>query len=255
MSLNAERYYELTQDQARYLIANHYLSGTFADACRIVLRAFAVSEDPPKLFWSDLDDGAICAENWLLCHLCQLGLIVRTDTGYESTSDYVEDLLGFVDEPKGLTEVQLRALLAEREALGDIGEQLALTYECRRLLDAGYLVEAHCIRRISKHRVNAGYDIESFDGRSPTGKFDRFIEVKASQSKDVRFYWSENEMQVARRLGSRYWIYYFGGVDRMSGTTALEPILYQDPLRHIMGDAMLTKVSQGLFVNGKRLVE
>lgn len=251
MSFNPARYYELTPEQAWYLARHHYLGGTFAEDCRKVFRSFAVSDNPPKLVWSEVDDGAIDAEAWLLSHLCQLNLISRVDSGYESSPTSAVALLNFVDEPKGLTEERLRELLLEREALGDVGEQLAMAFERRRLIEAGHVVEAHCIRRISKLRVNAGYDLESFDGQAPSGSFDRFIEVKASRSNELRFYWTENEMKVAQQLGTRYWIYYFGGVNE-SGDTDLPPILFQDPMQCVMNNNELTKMAQGLFVQGKR---
>lgn len=251
MSFNAARFYELTPEQARYLARHHYLDGTFAEDCRRAFHSFAVSDDPPRLTWSELDDGAIDAEPWLLDHLCQLGLIARQDDGYESLPAFAGALLNFVDEPRGLTEERLKDLLLEREALGDVGEQLAMEFELRRLIDGGHVVEAHCIRRISRFRVNAGYDIESFDGSAQAGSFDRFIEVKASRSSDIRFYWTENEMKVAQHLGTKYWIYYFGGVNE-KGETALPPLLFQDPMRSVVNNEDLTKLAQGLFVQGKR---
>lgn len=252
MSFNPARYYELTADQSRLLARQHYLGGAYAEKCRTVLRAFSVSDDPPKLFWSEVDDGAIDGEPWVLSHLCQLGLLARIEAGYESSPMAAALLLDFVEEPKGITEDRLRELLLEREALGKIGEQLAMAFERRRLLDSGHLVEAQCVRLISKLRVNAGYDVESFDGSAPSGTFDRFIEVKASRSKDLRFYWTENEMKVAQQLGARYWIYYFGGVDEVTQETDLAPMLFQDPMQSIMSNDELTKLPQGLFVQGKR---
>ena len=92
------------------------------------------------------------------------------------------------------------------------------------MLGLGHAVEAHCVRRISNVRVNAGYDIESFDGPSPPVAYDRFIEVKGAKSDKLRFFWSDNEIKVAKKLGKRYWIYFQGSVDVKNGVARDEPI-------------------------------
>ncbi len=55
------------------------------------------------------------------------------------------------------------------------------------------------MRRISTLDAGAGFDIESFDGTSDDVSPNRFIEVKATTGDEIRFYWSSNEMNVAKR--------------------------------------------------------
>ena len=126
-----------------------------------------------------------------------------------------------------------------------------LQYERSRLTAAGLRSEALCVRQISQIRVHAGYDIESFDGRSPDLSFNRFIEVKGSGQSQVRFMWSPNEIKVAERLKERYWIYFVGGIERKGRRVTREPILIQNPLLHMQQSTLYASRPNGLIVEGK----
>ncbi len=249
LSLNPQNYAELTDEQIMVLRRRQYLDGSFSEQCKRVLKEFFWDEAQQRLVWSELDDAALEATPWLLDHLCQLRVLVRTGTGYETTVDATQTVLNFIEESKGLTEEKLRQMLLEKEAVGDVGEELALAFEQNRLKTTGRVVEARCVRRISRVRVNAGYDIESFT--AAVDVFDRFIEVKAARGLEIRFFWTENEMKVAEKLRDKYWIYFFGGIDATSRTCLTQPVLFQDPLHSIMNDANFSKSPQGLLVQGK----
>jgi hypothetical protein len=119
-----------------------------------------------------------------------------------------------------LTELQRR--LDQQAEVGRQGELVALSYEQRRMKKHFRLSE---IGRVSEQFVNAGYDIISFDGED-SFVFDRFIEVKTF-GEAMEFFWSENEVQVAQELGTRYWLYL---VDRRSMETAdFVPKMFQNP--------------------------
>ena len=251
LSLNPENYFELTEEQVKVLARKHYLGGTFAGQCREVLKKFSWSDESQRLVWSEFDDSGLGTSYWLVDHLCQLRVLVRTSTGFESAEDATQAVANFVEEPKGLTEEKLRQMILEKEAVGDIGEELVMVYERERLRVAHRVVEAHCVRRVSRIRVNAGYDIESFDDEASTGVFDRFIEVKAARGKDLRFFWTENEMKVAEQLRDRYWIYFLGGIDASGRTSSMRPLLFQDPMQSIMNNTEITRSAQGLLVQGK----
>lgn len=251
LSLNPENYIELTDEQVKVLARKQYFDGFFAKPCRRALKGFSWSEELQRLVWSELDDAALDTEPWLMDHLCQLQVLTRTATGYETAQAATQAVLNFIEEPKGMTEEKLRQMLLEKEAVGDIGEELAVVFERNRLMAAGRVVEAHCVRRISRVRVNAGYDVESFGEEMATGVFDRFIEVKAARGKDLRFFWTENEMNVAEQLRDRYWIYFIGGIDAASRTSSVQPLLFQDPLQSIMHNTDVSKTAQGLLVQGK----
>ena len=251
LSLNPERYIELTVEQRRLLARKQYLDGCFSAECRRALRCFSRDDEGQRLVWCELDDASLDVAPWLIAHLCQLRVLRRTPSGYETVPSAIHAVLSFLNGPSGLTEESLRQMLIEKQEVGDIGEELAAVYEQDRLRSMGKVVEAHCVRRISSVRVDAGYDIESFSGESTSDMFDRFIEVKAARGKDVRFFWSENEMKIAEKLRDRYWIYFIGSIDQSTRTSSVQPLLFQDPIRSIVCDSSFSKHSQGMLVHRK----
>jgi hypothetical protein len=248
--LNPDGFFELTRDQAQVIARRYYLGGEFRRECRGLLSAFSWSESRQRLCWSELEDRQHDGPEWVVEHLCQLDVLQRTPGGLETTRSMTAATRAFVDEPKGLTESRLRQLLREKEAVGDIGEVLVVAFERKRLSEAGASVQAHCVRRIGNIRLNAGFDVESFDGLGESLHFDRFIEVKAGRGKELRFFWSDNEMKVAESLGGQYWIYFLGGIDIDSRSSSVQPLLFQDPIRSLLQDARVSTAPQGLIVQG-----
>ena len=63
------------------------------------------------------------------------------------------------------------------------------------------------MRHVSRRDVGAGYDIESVTVLL-RGEYEaRYIEVKAVSSEDLNFFWSANEIEVAKELGTTYYLY------------------------------------------------
>jgi hypothetical protein len=250
LSLNPAKGFDLTDDQKRVLVRSHYLGGVHRRTCKDLFSSFAFSEMQEAIRWSAADSKAIVVDRWLIDHLCQLGALLEGEGWLQVHPEYTKAVAAFVDEEMGLTEEKLQEILKEKEEVGVLAEQLVLEYERQRLRNAGYVVEASCVRRVSRLRVNAGFDIESFNGKSPDLVFDRFIEVKGAKGRDVRFFWSANEIKVAANLRDRYWIYFQGGVNLKLGMAKDQPVCFEDPHFGILGDGRLTTTSQGLLVEG-----
>ena len=106
----------------------------------------------------------------------------------------------------------LDSILAEQNAVGDLGETLSLNYEKTRLSGLGLDAESNSVVRISLTDVAAGYDIKSFEGSSFGLKHDMFVEVKARKKYLRSFIMSTNEIRVAKRLGSKYVIHFWAGL-------------------------------------------
>lgn len=249
IELNPEELFNLSGSQKSYLLRKCYLDGPIRSNLRKCLESFI--EFKETLIWDELDGIPMGEYHWVADHMRQLGVFNRTESGYEVNANYVETIAEFINEPRGWTENQYLEWLKEKKELGDLAEQLVLTFERERLLNKGLLPESKCVRMIAKLRVNAGYDLESFNGKAKNMKFDRFIEVKGSKSQDVRFFWTPNEIAVAKELGEKYWIYYQGGVDVKNQTTKFEPILFQNPAVNLEKDMRLKTSPNGLIVEGK----
>jgi len=97
---------------------------------------------------------------------------------------------------------QLQKKLDANTIAGEKAEQFVLEFEKRRIKNDLLTKE---IRIISVIDVLAGYDIVSFS--TDTSAFhDRFIEVKAITA-DNSFFWSRNELEVAKLKGQEYCLY------------------------------------------------
>jgi hypothetical protein len=121
----------------------------------------------------------------------------------------------------------LKAAQRAREAAGSVAEEWALGWERTRL--AGHLF-LNSVRSISEENAAAGFDILSFDGLRALSH-DRFIEVKG-YADEFSFFWSQEEMEAARRFRMRYWLYL---VDRRRiSSPTYSPELIQDPVGYFL---------------------
>jgi hypothetical protein len=55
-------------------------------------------------------------------------------------------------------------------------------------------------------------------------------------------------MRIAQKLGERYWIYFFGGVNQATKSTKVHPLLFQNPMVTLMHNNEISKQTNGLFV-------
>jgi len=106
-----------------------------------------------------------------------------------------------------VTQQHLEEIIQIEKEVGERAEQLTLSYEKGRLNERNYQDMAMSIQQISKIDVAAGYDIESFNGKGSTLTPDRMIEVKGTSGTTPYFYWSENEIETAKSLKEKYWVY------------------------------------------------
>ena len=132
-------------------------------------------------------------------------------------------------QKKKLSLEQLKRKLEKNAIVGELAEQFVLDFERKRLPDD----MRNKIRIISDIDVTAGYDIVSYETSSST-EIDRFREVKAV-NQEMKFYWSENEYEVAKLKGIRYYIYL---VDLANiNKENYEPMIICNPANSIMKSA------------------
>jgi hypothetical protein len=137
----------------------------------------------------------------------------------------------------GLTYQDFKKIQALKQEYGEQAELFVTEFEKRRLRKHP-LVEK--IKKISHLKVDAGYDIVSFNSIEST-EFDRFIEVK-SFAKKSEFYFSKNELKTAETKRGKYYLYL---VDRIkAGQDDYEPIIIQDPYLSVFQDEKWIKESQ-----------
>jgi hypothetical protein len=103
---------------------------------------------------------------------------------------------------RSLSPEELKRIQEARSDQGAKAEEFVLVLERNRLTPHPQL---EMIRRVSLDDTAAGFDIESFEGQRSFFP-DRFIEVKSFSGKE-HFFWSQGEIEVARELGERYFLY------------------------------------------------
>ncbi len=229
LAQNAVKAYELRPSQQPLLLRKCYLDGPFRSETKALVKKFEAHPVTGRLGWSSIDSEPLGDVEWIAHHLVQLDVLQRSQHMLEAVAAYSDLLASFQDEGGDFTEAQFRKVLKDKRETGEIAESFVLKWEQKRLQRNGHRTQAACVNRISKRRVNAGYDIESFDGPSKLLAHDRFIEVKGSGQPTVRFVWTPNEMQKAATLGARYWIYFVGGIQRKKRIAPREPVMLRDP--------------------------
>lgn len=126
----------------------------------------------------------------------------------------------------GISYEMLQNRLAIQTRLGDEAEFYVLRLEQSKFADHPLHDR---IKIISKIDVAAGYDIVSLKD-SESKSVDNFIEVK-SFSRNHRFYWSQNEISVAKIKGDDYCLCL---VDRSRiSETEYKPTIIQNPYKTI----------------------
>lgn len=115
-----------------------------------------------------------------------------------------KSVFNFFNQNRLLSPKALANKLNSLETLGKAAELEVVSYEHDRLKK--FLGNIPEIKHVSLFQVNAGYDIHSFTVES-SGIIDRFIEVKAVPINNKKFFWSRNEIETAKYLGKRYYLY------------------------------------------------
>jgi len=181
-------------------------------------------------------------------------VLLETDGVLTVAPEYVASVVQLLADRHGTTEEHLRKTLQANRKLSAQAEEAVVEYERNRLRALNRVAEASLVRRIAQLDVAAGYDVESFDGDKPLFDYDRFIEVKASQGTELRFFWTANERRVAEKLGNRYWIYFVGNF-RNNADDRIAPIMIQDPATRLWKISQLrVEVSTHLVTQSKDLI-
>lgn len=131
--------------------------------------------------------------------LIMVGVLEKGQQGEIGISNKYEEAFATIirHRKKKLTLEELLKQQEDQSKRGLEAEEFALRLEKERIPE-----KAAKIRRISDYDVAAGYDIVSFK-TVQSGGYDRFLEVK-SYLGEPHFFWSENELEVARIKGDRY---------------------------------------------------
>lgn len=229
---NQNSTYEITVDQKVYFAKKILFDGPLKSRLRDFFLNFSPDYTNVTFIYQSLDQPLPTRYNAIIHLLKVLGVIEEVDGLIRVKPEFLENVVHIREETNGLTQDELNQILISNQKYGEQAEEAILLYERKRLLNLKRESEAERVRKISHLDVSAGYDICSFNGYEPSLNYDRFIEVKASKQKELKFYWTNNERVTAEKLGDKYWIYFVGAIEQQT-IDDIEPIMIQNPAKRI----------------------
>ncbi len=137
---------------------------------------------------------------------------------------------------------ELRKQQEQQQINGELAERFVLQYEQLRLDDKDG------IQWIAPYDSGAGYDILSFQEDSSLEN-DRFIEVKSYTGTNPYFYWTKNEVSVAKRHQNKYCIYLVNRAEL--DNPSYEPNIIPDPVNNILNNEKWEKEIDKYYITGK----
>jgi hypothetical protein len=148
-----------------------------------------------------------------------------------------------INRKKLVTPKDLQENLRFQEELGQVGEEIAISFEIQRLKDQGFPNPYKYIDQVSKMNSAAGYDIYS-----STDAETRYIEVKSSLNNKLGFFITENEVHTLETLGNEGYIYMVHITDVTKRKGAVFQIL-PDPIKKLREKGKLKPIAYRAEVN------
>ncbi len=228
LNANRERYFEINEAQKQLITERIIFLGAWSHHARELFNSFSLNHVTETYELSIIDTPLSKNQDASIHFFKYLGILQEKKFVIQVDKKYSELVYRLTADGKAISEQQLEKILMENRRLGAKAENAVVEFEKERLRKLGRLAQAELVKRISTINIAAGYDIESFDGTTDEIFPNRFIEVKATSGDLLRFYWSINEMNVAKKKKNLYWIYMMTGFreDRPRDTI---PILIQNP--------------------------
>jgi len=121
---------------------------------------------------------------------------------------------------------EFKKSIEKQQIYGEEAEKFVMDFERKRLGDKQ-------IDWVAQYIVNEGYDIASYNEKDDK-EYNRFIEVKSYDGNKPYFFWSRNEVNVAKRKLEHYWIYLVNRTEM--NNEDYEPIMEQNPIENILND-------------------
>ena len=117
--------------------------------------------------------------------------------------EYLSLLVSARNNANNTSPVLLEKNVKAKNEIGHAAEELIVEYERERVGPT----HADKVDHVSMRNTAAGYDIQSISIETDGQVTPRFIEVKAVSPKTFKFYWSKNEVAIARILSNWYYLY------------------------------------------------
>ena len=137
--------------------------------------------------------------------LMEMGIVWHDEKigRYVLSRDYMSLCVGARGRGRQVLPDLLAKSTAARDELGLSAEIAVIEFEKERL---GPKL-ANEVDHVALRNAAAGYDIRSITVADDRRMMPRYIEVKAVSPASMRFYWTQNEMNVAQVLEESYYLY------------------------------------------------
>lgn len=222
----------LSRDAKDFLVRSVFLctdSGPLC--CGEFVSAFSVDLQRQTFSLARPADSSCLHDYWVKC-LSAIGLLIVETSKILIVDRYLDSVNQLLRELRSESPATLPDVGNKRIQVGDLAEDLAVTYEKERLERNGYPELTPLVGRVSAVDNSAGYDIRSFRGAGPLPEKEIYIEVKGTALQVVDFVWTRNERFVATKTGRDYWLYLFSHVD-LKRKTARGPLRIRDPIHRL----------------------
>lgn len=173
----------------------------------------------------------------------QVGAIRSRNDKFEIDADYEEILSPLILNCAAVSEAELWRRLETQRIRARTAEEYVVGFERRRLIAKNCEDLAELVMRISEENVSAGYDVLSYEEDG----IERFIEVKSSVGRAVRFEWTLGERECAIRHARRYWIYFLPRADTLPDPVA-HLVMLQNPVA-LINKGILSEETASTFVS------
>ena len=196
----------LLKDQGMFLLSKVFRQIGFLKDISSVAQIF--NEDADGNLWINSNDRRIKDfEGLILRILQQIKVAKYSDAKIIIDNADKNEVLDILCIGSEINYDTFLKILKQKQLYGRLAEKFVEDMEKSRLTSIGREDLADLVKRISDQDISAGYDVRSFDGLTSDTRPDRFIEVKGNASGQMIFYFSKNEIDTARRMNKKYWIY------------------------------------------------
>ncbi|MDG6998073.1 MAG: DUF3883 domain-containing protein [Nitrososphaerota archaeon] len=235
--------YELTSEQLdflRFQVLNHTRTSRCIDN---IISGFRYNHTTNRYEHSVKDEGEISAQVEAIFLLRCLGIIKGESDGVSYIDPRLNGIVGMKMRTLRSLEAGDLTVSPELLILSKHAEKLVLDFEKERLRNIGRSDLSEKVKNVAETDIRVGYDILSFDGLKSEPFFpDRFIEVKASKSNNLSFFWSQNEFRKAQNQRGNYWIYFLGNVKAKCKIDECCFHTFSDPIKSIILDRPSTYI-------------
>ncbi len=179
-------------------------------------------------------EGTRSKESAVRNFLMEVGVVnySQQEDRYAVAPEYTSFYARVRQESERCLPSKVTASVENRDELGLAAEEAVIEYEKKRV----GINLANRVEHVALRNSAAGYDILSVTASGDASVTMRFIEVKAVSMRTFQFFWTQNEVQVSRLLGSLYYLYLLPV--RANGELCIDRlVIVCDPYSSVIGNA------------------